>query len=204
VAATQPDAAGGCSSLSGRDLDLALASLPVFLAHDLEEAWRVDDLNSTSKCVAERMPIGISKHLPALEASHCEMALCAAQFLMIEAAAVAWARRRSAGETLLSIMVAARLLNGVQHVAQALALRRCVPGVVTAPVANMIFGALLLRRLRRGGAQPPPPLGWVLLTGAALTPALAAAARAVARTTCARATCAHDRSASAFRGTAER
>lgn len=184
MGARQPAAAVQRPGLGGRDLDLALISLLVFLSHDLEEAWHVDIANATYKDVVERLPARVSKRLPALEASRCEMLLCAAQFLTIEAMTVAWARRRPAGETLLSTLVAARLLNGVQHVTQSLALRRYIPGVATAPAANIAFGALLLRRLRRDGPQPPPALTWILIAGAALIPALAAAARMGARITC--------------------
>lgn len=124
---TRPECAA-YPGLSGRDIRVAASSLLVFLAHDLEEAWRVEETNRVLADVAGRLPKRLSRRLTALETSRPQMLLAAAQLLLLEAATLAWAWRCRLGESLFAAMVAARMLNGAQHVAQSLLLRRYVPG----------------------------------------------------------------------------
>jgi hypothetical protein len=98
-------------------------------------------------------------------------------FFLFETAVVAWAPRSRRGGTVLSVIAAARLVNGVQHVVQSLALRRYVPGVATAPIVTIAFPVVLLRGLRRAGAMPDSlprtlAIGAVLIPVGALTPRL--------------------------------
>ncbi len=66
--------------------------------------------------------------------------------------------------------MAGRILNGLQHIAQSLALRRYVPGVATAPLTNVVFGWLLLRQLRADQPRPVPPLARTMGAGAVMVP----------------------------------
>lgn len=108
------------------------------------------------------------------------MAWSAGVLALMEIAAIEWGHHHRRGELAFEFMVAARVLNGGQHVLQAAALRRYIPGIATAPAINILFGALLLRRLRANCAAPVP-LRQTFLAGAAIVPLAARTARLTAR-----------------------
>ena len=124
----------------------------VFLVHDLEEIVQVELMNEIARDMRARLPEPIRQPLARLHYTPARMGAVVAPLLVAQIGLTVWGRRRPGAERLLAFILAGRLLNGITHVGESVALRRYVPGVATAP-AVMISAGLALRSLKRSAPR---------------------------------------------------
>ena len=133
---------------------LVLAPI-VFLAHDLEETWRVATMNERAREVRRRLPGPIARRVERLRYTHRAMATAAATLFVAQVCLLAASSRSERGRRLLQLALLLRLLNGTAHLAETAVMRRYVPGVATSP-AVMAAAGLALRAISRPAAPAAP------------------------------------------------
>jgi hypothetical protein len=119
----------------------------VFLVHDAEEVLTAEVWARRHARLVDRAPAVLA---PLVRVTTGQMAVAVA-FLFGGVCAVAALAARATGAgprvTIFATALAALFINGLTHVAQALALRGYVPGLVTAVVLVLPYTAAALRRL---------------------------------------------------------
>jgi hypothetical protein len=151
------------TSLSG----LAWGLTGLLLPHVLEEASSLLPWLHRNRDAVDRLPSPIPRLAPRLRPAHV-VAFYSAVVLWMTAAAMPVARRgrrarRGAGALAFGAAAATLLLGSAGHVVLSVAARRYTPGVVTAALTGIPYGAYVLWRLMREGA-----LSRTQLTGALL------------------------------------
>lgn len=163
---------------------LVLLLPAALLAHDLGEVAGSDELNRALGDLAERVPALADKLAPALAISHRQMAV-AVGMLTAGLGGLAWqAARSGARSQAMTGYAAATLLFGghiLGHVAQAVVLRRYLPGLAGGLVVSLPYSVVVLRRLQRNGLVDSGAVGRTAAVGAALGVPALLAVRALGR-----------------------
>lgn len=146
---------------------LAWGLAPLLLAHVLEEARSLLPWLHRNRDVLARLPLPLQHLASGLRPAHVG-AFYGVVVLWMAAAAVPVARsgrrtRRSPGAFAFGVAVATLLLGSVGHVALSLAARRYIPGVATAALTGLPYGAYVLWRLAQEGVLSRGQLAGALL-----------------------------------------
>jgi Protein of unknown function with HXXEE motif len=155
-----------------------------FLAHDLGEVAGSDQLNRALGDLAERFPAVADRLVPALAISRRQMAVVVGM-LAAGLGRLSWqAARSGAHSQAMTGYAAATLLIGghiLGHVAQAVALRRYLPGLAGGLVVSLPYSVVALGRLQRHGLVDPGAVAGAAAVGVVLGVPALLAVRALGR-----------------------
>jgi hypothetical protein len=155
-----------------------------FLAHDLGELVGNDELNQAARDLTRRFPVLAQRAVPHFTTSRAQ-ATVAIGTLATGVTMLSWRAARSApGSPAMTTYAAATLLLGahmVPHAAQAIALRRVLPGLAGGLTVSLPYSALVIGRLLRHGLVEPGALARATGVGAALLVPVLLGARALGR-----------------------
>ena len=155
-----------------------------FLAHDLGELVGNDELNQAAHDLTRRLPVLAQRALPHLTTTRAQ-ATVAIGTLASGVSVLSWRAARSVpGSPALTTYAAATLLLGahmVPHAAQAIALRRMLPGLVGGLAVSLPYSALVVGRLLRRGLVEPGALARATGVGAGLLAPVLLGVRALGR-----------------------
>jgi hypothetical protein len=168
---------------------LAGGLLVLLLPHVLEEAGLLLPWLRRNRDAVGRLPAPLPRLAARLRPGDV-VAFYGATALWMTVAAVPVARLgrgagRGAGVFAFAVAAATLLLGSTGHVVLSLAARRYTPGVVTAALAGMPFGAYALWRLTREGDLSRTRLAGALLLGLLPDPPVHLAAVVLGRVACA-------------------
>ena len=177
-------AAAPPSALDPTTRRLILLLPAAFLAHDLGEQAVTDEVNQARHDLLRRFPILAQRALPYFTTSQAQASV-AIGTLAAGVAMLSWRAARSApGSPAMTTYAAATLLLGahmVPHAAQAIALRRRLPGLAGGLMVSLPYSALVIGRLLRHGLVEPGALARATGAGAALLVPVLPGVRALGR-----------------------
>jgi Protein of unknown function with HXXEE motif len=172
------------SALDPTTRRLILLLPAAFLAHDLGELVGNDELNQAAHDLLRRFPVLAQRALPQFTTTRAQ-ATVAIGTLATGVTLLSWRAARSApGSPAMTAHAAVTLLLGahmVPHAAQAIALRRVLPGLVGGLTVSLPYSALVVGRLLRRGLVEPGALARATGAGAALLGPVLLGVRALGR-----------------------
>ena len=155
-----------------------------FLAHDVGEIAGNDELNRALGDLAGRFPALADRLAPAFAINRRQMAV-AVGVLTAGLSGLSWQAARSGAhsQAVTGYAAATLLLGGhiLGHVAQAVALRRYLPGLTGGLVVSLPYSMVVLRRLQRHGLVDPGTVARAAAAGAVLGVPALLAVRALGR-----------------------
>jgi hypothetical protein len=157
-----------------------------FVAHDIGEIAGNDELNRALGDIAGRFPSLAQRLAPSFTTSRPQMAVAVGVLTAgLTALSVAAARGRPRSPAL-TLHAAATLVFGghiVAHAAQAVVLRRWLPGLRGGLMVGLPYSAALLRRVRREELVDAAAVRRTAAVGACLVIPLVLGVRAIGRAT---------------------
>jgi hypothetical protein len=176
--------AGAPLALDPASRRLILLLPAAFLAHDLGELVGNDELNRAAHDLTRRCPTLAERALPHFTTSRAQ-ATVAIGTLAAGVTVLSWRAARSTPRSpVLTAYAAATLLLGahmVPHTAQAIALRRVLPGLAGGLTVSLPYSGLVVGRLLRQGLVEPGAMARATAAGAAMLVPVLLGVRALGR-----------------------